>query len=534
MKTNQELANAIESMLSELYMEEKPGAAVIILKNGDTLYRKGYGMADLELGVKIRPEMVFRLGSITKQFTAVCILMLYEQGKLDLQDDITHFLPDYPSGGRKITIEHLLTHTSGIKSFTSIPEWLPLWRKDLSLDELIAMFKDQPFDFEPGERFLYNNSGYILLGAIIEKISGMKYADFVQSTIFDSLGMTHSLYDDTQRIVPGRARGYSAGKDGPINCAYLSMTHPLAAGALASSVDDLALWEAALTSGKLLKSETLEKAFQPYTLNNGESSGYGYGWAIYWHEGLRFIEHGGGINGFTTGGVRVPSEKIYVAVLTNYDAPKTDPSMVAFKLAALVSGHPVVDPTRIEMPEMILETYVGVYQINEKETRTITRQEKQLFIQRSGGMRKELIPYQTDAFFTPGSADRFIFTRDEDMNVNGIQVIGRFGPPEHCAKTDLPLPVERDAIKLSPEELNRLVGTYELAPGYHLEITSEEGQLFIQPQGQEKLKLFAESPEHIFVKDVDATLTYQFDAQNRMIECIFKQGAQTFPLKKVG
>jgi hypothetical protein len=212
---------------------------------------------------------------------------------------------------------------------------------------------------------------------------------------------------------------------------------------------------------------------------------------------LRFIEHGGGINGFTTGGVRVPSEKIYVAVLTNYDSPKTDPSMVAFKLAALGSGHPVVDPTPIEVAEDMLEAYVGVYQINEKETRIITRQEKQLSLQRSGGMRKELIPYQRDTFFMTDSTDRFIFTRDEANTVNGIKVVRRFGPPEFSAKTDQPLPVEREAITLSPEELKRLVGTYELAPGYHLEITLEEGQLFIQPQGQEKLKLFAETPEHI-------------------------------------
>ncbi|NTU52026.1 MAG: serine hydrolase, partial [Candidatus Aminicenantes bacterium] len=182
------LAKKIDAVMSEIYKPGQPGAAVIVRKNGETVFRKGYGMADLELGVPVEPDMVFRLGSITKQFTAVAILLLAQEGKLGLQDEITKFLPDFPTQGRRITVEHLLTHTSGIQSYTDLPEWLPLWRKDFTLKELIDLFKDKPMQFGPGESWAYNNSGYVLLGAIIEKVSGKTYEGFIEAAIFQPLG----------------------------------------------------------------------------------------------------------------------------------------------------------------------------------------------------------------------------------------------------------------------------------------------------------------------------------------------------------
>lgn len=439
MNTATGLVQKFEELLEPLYPADQPGAAIIVVRDGDVLFRKGYGMANLELGVSIEPHMVFRLGSITKQFTAVCILMLMEQGKLSLQDDLARFLPDYPTGGRTITIEHLLTHTSGIKSYTDMPEWLPLWRRDMAADEIIDLFKDQPFEFEPGENFKYNNSGYILLGAIIEKTSGMKYAEFVQKNIFEPLRMIHSLYDETERIVPGRVAGYSKGTDGFVNAAYVSMSQPYAAGSLASSVDDLALWEAALNANKLLRRETLALAFKPGMLNNGVETGYGYGWLVFEHEGFQFIQHNGGIHGFTANGVRVPAEKVYVAVLTNSDAPETPPSTVASKLAALAIGHPIVEPEHIELFEDALDEYVAVYQISENEERMITRQGTQMYSQRNGGVRIEIYPIAIDTFSVNKTTDRFVFTRNENGKINGMQVLRRLGPPERYLRTEKPL-----------------------------------------------------------------------------------------------
>ena len=195
---------AMDELLSKRYPPNEPGAAVIVVKDGKNVLRKGYGMADLELGVKVEPDMVFRLGSVTKQFTSAAILMLAERGKLSVTDDITKFLPDYPTKGRAITVEHLLTHTSGIKSYTSLPAWPGLWRKDMTVAEMIDLFKNEPADFAPGEQWLYNNSGYTLLGAIIEKVSGQTYEEFVRKNIFEPLGMTHSYYGSTLRVIPRR------------------------------------------------------------------------------------------------------------------------------------------------------------------------------------------------------------------------------------------------------------------------------------------------------------------------------------------
>ena len=202
----------MDRVLAAAYKPGEAGAAVIVVKDGQTLFRKGYGMANLELSVPVRPEMVFRLGSITKQFTAAAILMLAQQGKLAVTDDVTRFLPDYPSGGRKVTIDHLLTHTSGIKSYTGMPEFWKTQGQDASVSEMIDFFKKEPFEFEPGEKWNYNNSGYFLLGAIIEKVSGQPYGEFVLKNIFLPLGMTHSFYGDNEPVIAGRVSGYGGGR----------------------------------------------------------------------------------------------------------------------------------------------------------------------------------------------------------------------------------------------------------------------------------------------------------------------------------
>jgi CubicO group peptidase (beta-lactamase class C family) len=533
MATENSLFQQMDELLSTTYPPEKPGASAIVVKNGQVLLRKGYGLANLELNVAMKPEMVFRLGSITKQFTAVCILMLLEQGFLDLQDEITRFLPDYPTQGRKITIEHLLTHTSGIKSYTDIAEWLTLWRKDMSVDELIAFFKDQPMDFEPGEQFLYNNSGYILLGAIIEKISGIAYADYVQQHIFDRLGMAHSLYDDTARLVPGRVAGYARGVDGFVNSAYLSMSQPYAAGSLASNVDDLARWDTALYTEILVKQATLDKAFQSYQLKDGELTSYGYGWGIGEYEGHQFIEHGGGINGFTTGATRVPDFHLYAAVLANLEAATPDPSALAFRLATIGIGKPWVEPTPISISEEELDAYLGVYQINTREERIVTREGTRLFSQRTGGARFEVFPIAPDIFFVKEAMDRFVFTRNATGQVDGMQLVRRIGPSEAASRTDKPLPSMRSSIKLPDELLGRYTGIYEIAPGMTFTISLADGQLSLLAPGQEKLPLLAESPESLFTPTVDITLIFKLNDLNQVKEVVLHQGAQNLPVKKL-
>lgn len=441
--SDEDLASAVNEMMEKAYKPDEPGAAAIVAREGKVILRKGYGKANLELGVPIEPDMVFRVGSITKQFTAVAILMLAEQGKLSLDDDITKFLPDYPTKGQKITIEHLLTHTSGIKSYTSLPEWLSQWRKDMPIGELIALFKDKPMDFAPGDSWAYNNSAYVMLGAVIEKASGQSYQDFIEKNIFAPLGMKHSFYDDTARIIPRRVAGYSKDKEGFINAPYLSMSQPHAAGALISSVDDLAIWDAALYTEKLVKQESLKRAWTPAKLNNARPTHYGFGWSINSYEGHTVIEHSGGINGFATYALRAPDDRVFVAVLTNRDFES--PGSTALKIAGLAIGKPYREPVAINMTPGVLETYVGVYQLSEKEDVVVRRDGEKLSIGFPSGRKIEIAPLSETEFFIKNSRSRVNFIRNPAGLVTGFVLTASSGPDQEARKTDKSLKPEQNA-----------------------------------------------------------------------------------------
>lgn len=419
--TNADLSTAINQDMEKMFKASEPGAAVIAVKDGQVVFRKGYGMANMELGVAIEPDMVFRIGSITKQFTAVSILMLMEQGKLSLSDEITKFLPDYPTQGHKITVEHLLTHTSGIKSYTGMAEWRPLWRKDLKLNELIDIFKNQPMEFAPGTKWNYNNSAYVLLGAIIEKASGQTYADFVEKNIFAPLGMNQSFYDNTQRIIPRRAAGYSRNAGKFVNAEYLSMSHPHAAGSLMSTVDDLAKWDAALYTEKLVKQESLKKAWTAFVLNDGKPTTYGYGWGVNTLQGMQMITHSGGINGFTCDAVRLPESKVYVAILTNREGGAGN---LAKKFAVLASGKEWIEPaprptapvaSAVKVDPAALDRLTGEYELMPNFILTITKEGDKLMGQATGQSKLELQPESATKFNVPqvGAVIEFVIENDK-------------------------------------------------------------------------------------------------------------------------
>jgi CubicO group peptidase (beta-lactamase class C family) len=298
-------------------------------------------MAQMELGVPIRPEMIFRIGSITKQFTAAAILKLVEQGKLSLDDDVTKYLPEYPTHGHPITIERLLSHTSGIANYTDQPGWLATIRTDQTPTQLIAMFKDLPPDFAPGEKWSYTNSGYILLGAIIQKVSGQPYPDYIEKQLLEPLGLQQTGYDNTDMIIPGRVVGYGYLDGSYVNNTYLSMSQPYAAGGLMSTVDDLRRWTEAFLGGKVVSPALVQRALTPAKLANGTPTDYGYGWAFGTFEGHRIIQHGGGIFGFSAYELVMPDDHFFVAVLSNVAGRKPGTEYVARSLAALALGRPI-------------------------------------------------------------------------------------------------------------------------------------------------------------------------------------------------
>lgn len=439
MPADNDVISDIDAVLQAAYEPDEPGAAVIAVKDEQVVFRRGYGMANLELAVPIAPATVFRLASITKQFTAVAILMLMEQGRLALHDPLTRFFPDYPTHEHTITVEHLLTHTSGIRSYTDMPEWPPLWRKDFAVQELIDFFKQQPIQFAPGERWAYNNSGYVLLGAIIEQVSGLSYAQFIQQQIFEPLGMRQSYYDQPTRIISKRAAGYQKGPDGYTNAEYLSMTQPYAAGALASTIDDLARWDAALSSDALLQTATLERAWTPYRLRDGSLTDYGYGWRLSEWQGRRTMEHSGGIHGFATYALRMPTEGVFVAILSNHpDGPSTE--LLALKIAALLLGQPYQEPAPIVLSGDALAPYVGQYRNAAGVVWTVACDSDRLFIQEAERPRTVLVPIASTAFHPDGMPlVQLVFTLGADAIVTALEWRKRSGRPERAERIDTPL-----------------------------------------------------------------------------------------------
>jgi CubicO group peptidase (beta-lactamase class C family) len=526
------LAKKIDAVMSAVYKPGEPGAAIIVRKDGKTIFRRGYGTADLELGVPVEPDMVFRLGSITKQFTAASILMLAEEGRLALEDEITKFLPGYPTQGRKITVEHLLTHTSGIQSYTDLPEWLPLWRKDFTLKELIDLFKDKPMKFEPGERWAYNNSGYILLGAIIEKVSGETYESFVDARIFKPLGMTHSFYGSAERVIPRRVPGYQAGKNGFLNAPYLSMTQPYAAGSLLSSVDDLAVWSDAVFSGKLLKKEWLHRAWTPYKLRNGESTGYGYGWFISSDQGHRAIEHGGGINGFTTYEMTFPDDGLFLAILTNSAVEGRDPEPRAVQIYRLALGLPEPERKPVALSPREMEPLVGVYEGAADAEYYVTREGDKLFAQRKGGNRDEILAQSPTEFFFRDNPARILIVKDTGGTVTGLRIERRIGPAEIFARTSRPLPSPKKEVVVDPGIYDRYRGEYEVTPGFTIVILRRGDKLISQATGQPEVELFPESETRFFLKVVDATVDFVKDGTGKVTGLVIHQGGQDIPARK--
>jgi len=338
-----------------------PGVSVAIVKKGRTILAKGYGYADLENDVPATAETVYRIGSITKQFTSASIMRLVEQGKISLDDTLQKFLPNFPAQGNHVTIRHLLNHTSGIKSYTSLgPKWQRVMREDLATDSLVALFANEPFDFKPGDRWLYDNSGYFLLGMIIEKVSGKPYGQYLQDELFTPLGLKGTIYCDQAPLIKHRAQGYAPRPNGQfVNAEPLSMTQPYAAGSLCSTVGDLAAWTAMLSSGKVVSPASYKQMTTPLTLNDGKPLKYGFGLGVGALRGHRQISHNGGINGFVSELHHYVDDSVVVVVLTNV-GNATAPQLEKV-IAARALGIP--DTAAAPLSAADLARYEGTYQL---------------------------------------------------------------------------------------------------------------------------------------------------------------------------
>jgi CubicO group peptidase (beta-lactamase class C family) len=380
---------ADEYLKQELSSERFMGS-VMVARSNQIVFIQGYGFANREHGIPNAPNTKYRLGSITKQFTAMCILKLQEQGKLSVDDPISRFVPDCSSNWSAIKIRHLLTHTSGIPSFTSFPDYLSTMMLSSPPEKTIQRFRDKPLEFKPGERFVYSNSGYILLGYIVEKASGKSYEEYIEECIFKPLGMQDSGYDHFERILPHRATGYSREGDHWVNSSYIDMTVPHGAGALYSTMEDFFRWYQCWREHKILSASSWTAMMTPGKWN------YGFGMSVSEHfrqTAQRVFEHGGGINGFATSMKWFPDADLFVAAFANSDSART--GEVAENLAAIMLDMPVTLPKErkvIKLAPRQLEPLVGRYELAPEFILTVTASDEELFVQGTGQSRAEVFP----------------------------------------------------------------------------------------------------------------------------------------------
>ena len=390
-----------------------PGLSIAVAKDGELVFARGYGDADVENAVAARPETVYRIGSITKQFTAAIIMRLVERGEISLEDPVTRFLPDYDVQGRTVTVRHLLNHTSGIFSYTSLGEeaWRTTFRHDLSDQELIDLFQSEPFDFEPGAEQRYNNSAYVLLGPIIEAVTGKPYAQYLEEDLLSPLGLEHTSYCDVTRVVPHRASGYEYEDGELINAWFLSMNVPGAAGAMCSTVEDLMAWTRMLHAGEVVSPASLRQMTTPTVVASGDTIPYGFGLGAGELEGHRSVAHGGGINGFISSLAHYPDDGVTVAVLTNSGSGPAGRTATLVARAALGLELPRVEdrPVTAERIQRVVGTYALQLGDNLVEL-TVFEEDGRLMVQAGDGSGNA-IRWQGGTTFIPSFDDdaRLVF-----------------------------------------------------------------------------------------------------------------------------
>ena len=355
---NEQLTAYVESYGQAWSYAHKFSGLVLVAHRGEIIYERGFGHADWDRKTPNTADTSYRIGSLTKQFTAAAILELQEQGKLSVRDPISKHIPGYPAGGANITIHQLLTHTSGIPSYTDFPELMESRQQGRTVEQMLQLFWDKPLDFEPGDRFSYSNSGYVVLGAIIERASGQSYGDFVRAQLFEPAGLENTVYGDAQGA-KDRALAYKIKDDELVAAHPIDMSIPYAAGGIRSTARDMVKWHQALAGSKILSAASKNQMYQP------DKQSYAYGWSIRDTSGHPVIEHGGGIDGFVTAYMRVMDADLVVVVWSNNEMGKSQ-TIAEKALIAAFGGkiEPVDEGKPGKLDPAIASRLPGTYRLD--------------------------------------------------------------------------------------------------------------------------------------------------------------------------
>jgi CubicO group peptidase (beta-lactamase class C family) len=531
----QDHAAKIQELLALAHEYRQFNGAALVAENGKIVYKGAFGPANMEWNIPNTPDTKFRLGSITKQFTATVVMQLVEQGKIKLDARLSDYLPDYRKDtGSKVTIHHLLTHTSGIPSYTSQPGFFEnVSRNPYKVDEFVKKYASGDLEFEPGSKYTYNNSGYFLLGAIIEHVTGKPYEQVLKENIFDALGMKNTGYDHHGTILPKRATGYSKTPDGYANAGYLDMSIPYAAGSLYSTVEDLYLWDQALYTDKLLSAQSKALMYKPFLDN------YAYGWVVtnasfkQNDQPVQVISHNGGINGFTTTIVRFPKEKNLIVMLDNTGSEYLD--RLSDSIAKILYNQPY-EPPKISIVSALDKTIAekgiaaGIAQYRDlkaKQPATYDFAEPELNrlgyqLLRNGKPKEAIEIFKLNVEAYPQGFNAYDSLAEAYMTINERELaIQNYKKslelnPNNTNATEILKRLDNAPVVVAAKIFDTYVGEYEVGPGFVLRVFREGDKFMTQATGQGVFEIFPESETVFYPRAFVAKLTFVKDADGKV------------------
>ncbi|MCX6175189.1 MAG: serine hydrolase [Ignavibacteriales bacterium] len=553
----QSKSEKIDQLISKYNEYHFFNGSALVAENFEVVFKKGYGFANMEWNIPNSPDTKHRLGSITKQFTSMLIMQLVEKGKIKLDGKLTDYLPYYrKDAGDKITIEMLLTHSSGIPSYTNKEDFLEkVSRKFYKPDDFVKEQCSGDLEFEPGKQFVYSNSGYFILGAIIEKITGKTYEENLKENIFIPLGMKNSGYDLAEPILLKRAAGYEKTFTGYKNAEFLDMSLPYAAGSIYSTVEDLLSWDKALQTEKLLPKKFMDEIFKPRIDAFGGK--YGFGWSLFKKkiggEEFDVIAHGGGINGFNTINYFIPKKGQVVILFSNAGgAPLNE---MTEKIIDILNGNEAKMPAQSLAEHLYdvikedgIETAVSQFKQMKEEKDAFVLKPTEMnqlgyYLMNENKLDEAIAVFKltvdefpkssnaydsyAEALLKKGKKEEAIVNYKKSLkldsrNTNAVKVLKDLGVEIE----------EQKEVKISPEALMKYVGKYQLAPNFILTISVKGEQIFAQASGQPQIEIFPSADNKFYMKVVDAQI--QFVKEDGKIASLFlSQNGREIPAKKI-
>lgn len=553
-KPAQSKAARIDAVMTAANKYRLFNGSVLVAENGKIIYKKGLGLANMEWNIPNAPDTRFRLGSITKQFTAMLVMQLVAQGKIKLDGKIGEYLPDYRKDiGEKVTIHNLLTHTSGIPNYTAFPGFFnDVSRDPYTVPEFVKKYASNDLEFEPGSKFSYSNSGYFVLGAIIEKVTGQPYEQVLKERIFDPIGMKNTGYDHYATVLEKRAAGYQKTPDGYLNAPYLDMSLPFAAGALYSTAEDLYLWDQALYKDRLLSAQSKELMFKPFL------SDYAYGWAITkarlgtGTETTPQISHDGGINGFSTLIVRLPAQRNLIVLLDN--TGQGGLRRISQELTNILYDQPF-DLPKMPVTDVVLQTFVekgsdaGLAQYRDLKTRQSNIYDfSEPEVNRLGyqllGAKKPLeaievfklnvAEFPKSANTYDSLAEAYMINGNNELAIQNYKKSIELDPQNvNAAAMIKRMETKTAAVAVNPNSYDAYVGEYEVTPTFVVKVFREGDKLMTQATNQPPFELTPEGSDNFFLKVVNAKVSFVKDDKGQVTGLVIHQGGRDVPGKKI-